>query len=193
MAKVSSPYGLRPAKGLGESYVSTGFLQYAIASAYGTDLKTGDLVSLISSGGTIQKEIGTTTATPIGVFLGCSYTDASLGFIQRQIWKAGTVATDAMAYVMDDPRTVFQIQASGPLNQNALGCNAAAIQGAGNATLGISGVSLNAGTLAVTATLPFNIVGFVNEVGFSVMGDAYTDVLVRLNTHFHLSPTGNAP
>jgi hypothetical protein len=127
------------------------------------------------------------------VFIGVSYTDPAMGYLNKQIWKAGTVAADAMAYVIDNPQQVFQIQASGTLNQNSVGTNAALVQGAGNATLGVSGVSLNAATLANTATLPLRIVGLVNMTGFSVPGDAFTDVLVRINTHFNATGTGNAP
>lgn len=193
MAKVASPYGLRLAKRLGETYQGHGVNQYPIPSGYNTDLKTGDLVQLTGSAGTIAKFTGTTTGSPIGVFIGCSYTDAALGFVNRQIWPANQVASNGSAYVIDDPDAVFQIQANGSLTQNSVGTNAAVVQGTGSATLGVSGVSLNAGSIANTPTLPLRIVGIVNEVGFSVAGDAYTDVLVRINTHFNASTTGNAP
>lgn len=193
MAKVASPYGLRLSKRLGETYQGHGVNQYPIASGYNTDIKTGDLVQLAGSAGTIQKFTGTTTGSPVGVFIGCSYTDAALGFVNRQLWPANQVAGNASAYVIDDPDAVFEIQASGSLSQNSVGTNAAVVQGAGSTVLGVSGVTLNAATLANTATLPLRIVGLVNKVGFSVPGDAFTDVLVRINTHFNASTTGNAP
>lgn len=192
MATTASPYGLRLSKSQAERRMGHGFAQYPIASGYAADLKTGDLVKLVI-GGTIQKETGTTTALPIGVFMGVSYTDAAFGFVQKQQWVSGTVSANAMAYVMEDPAAVYQIQANGSLNQNAVGTNAALVQGTGNLTLGVSGVALNAGSIAVTATLPLRIVGLVNEVGFSVPGDAYTDVLVKFNTHFDTQATGNSP
>lgn len=191
MAKTASPYGLRLAKRLGQTTEAHGFNQYPIASAYNADLKVGDLVKVVV-GGTIEKDTGTTTALPVGVFIGVSYTDASMGYLNRAQWKAGTVATDAMAYVIDDPDALFQIQANGTLSQNAIGTNAALVQGAGDLTLGRSGVSLNASTIANTATLPLRIMEFVNIPGFSTPGDAYTDVIVRINTHFNRTATGNA-
>lgn len=191
MATVASPYGLRLSKRLGETNQRHGFNQYKIASAYGTDLKVGDVVKL-AVGGTLEKDTGTTACTPIGVFIGCSYTDASLGYVNRAQWTASTVASDAMGYVVDDPDAIFQIQANATLGQNALNTNAALVQGAGSLALGRSGVSLNASTIAATATLPVRIVGFINIPGFSVMGDTYTDVLVRFNTHVSRSTTGNA-
>lgn len=195
MASVASPYGFRLAKSLGERRSGHGFNQYPIPSGYATDLKTGDLVQLTASAGTLAKFTQTTTASPapLGVFIGCSYTDAAMGFLNKQQWVAGTVAPNAMGYVIDDPNVVFQVQANGSLSQNAIGTNVALVQGSGNLTLGVSGVSLNAATLAATATLPIRIVGLVNEVGFSVPGDAFTDALVRINIHFNTSTTGNAP
>lgn len=192
MAAIASPYGLRLAKRLGETNQRHGFNQYKIASGYATDLKVGDVVKLVT-GGTLEKDTGTTTATPIGVFIGCSYTDSAFGFVNKAQWVSGTVAADAMAYVVDDPDAIFQMQANGSLNQNALNTNAALVQGAGNLALGRSGVALNAGSIANTATLPVRIVGFVNIPGFSAMGDAFTDVLVRFNTHVSRTATGNAP
>src|SRR5687768_13979772 len=128
MATTATPYGLRLAKRLGETNQRHGFNQYPIASGYAADLKTGDVVKLVV-GGTIEKDTGTATATPIGVFIGVSYTDAAMGFLNKQQWVSGTVAADAMAYVVDDPDAIFQIQANGTLSQNAVNTNAALVQG----------------------------------------------------------------
>lgn len=191
MAKTATPYGLRLAKRLGQTSETHGFTQYPIASGYAADLKVGDLVKLVV-GGTVEKETGTTSALPVGVFIGVAYTDASMGFLNRAQWKSGTVASDAMAYVISDPDALFQIQANGTLSQNAIGTNAAIVQGSGDVTLGRSGVSLNAGSIANTATLPLRIMELVNIPGFSTPGDDYTDVIVRINTHFNRTATGNA-
>lgn len=192
MAASASPYGLRLVKRLGETNQRHGFNQYPIASGYATDLKVGDVV-LLHTTGKLQKDTGTTTATPIGVFIGCAYTDASLGYVNRAQWTASTVAADALGYVVDDPDAIFQIQASASLAANTLGSNAALVQGSGSLALGRSGVSLNAATTAGTATLPVRIVGFPTIPGFSVVGDAFTDCYVRFNTHVARSATGNAP
>lgn len=192
MATTASPYGLRLVKRLGETNQRHGFNQYPIVSAYNTDLKVGDVVKLATTG-KLQKDTGTTTATPIGVFIGCAYTDAALGFVNRAQWTAGTVTADAMGYVVDDPDAIFQIQASGSVAANALNANGALVQGTGSLALGRSGVALNASGLADTATLPLRIVGFPSVPGFSVVGDAYTDVWVRFNTHVSRSTTGNTP
>lgn len=194
MAATATPYGLRPLNMLGGQPMSHGFRQYQIADGYATSIFNGDLVSLVT-GGTIEKFTGTTTAVPppVGVFIGCEYelTDAGLYF--KQMWTASTSVksgTKAWGYVVDDPDMLFAIQADDSLDLAALGGNAALVQGAGNAATGNSGVSLDASSVAVTATLPLRIVDYVNMQGFSDLGDAFTDVIVRLNLHFNRSVTG---
>ena len=192
MANTASPYGLRPVNLLGGQANSGSVRLIKIASGYGTSIFYGDLVQL-AVGGTIAKATGTTSATPVGVFLGVEYTDpASKQFWHRNMWTSGTVASDAMAVVCDDPDMLFEIQSDEALNQNCIGTNAAIVQGSGNTATGISGVKLDGSTIANTATLPLRIVDMVNKVGFSVPGDAYTDVIVRINTHFNRTATGIA-
>jgi hypothetical protein len=163
-----------------------------IASGYATSIFHGDLVTRTTAG-VIIKDTGTATALPVGVFLGVSWTDATMGPRFQQYWPASTVAADAMAFVCDDPGAVFQIQGSATLAQSCLGTNAALVQGSGNTSTGKSGVTLNAASIALTATLPLRIVDFVTRPGQSELGDAFTDVLVKINTHQYSGATGTAP
>lgn len=191
MATTATPYGLRPVNILGSSPMSHGIRQYKIASGYATAIYKGDLVKLVI-GGTIEKDTGTTSATPVGVFLGVEYTDPSTKQLwHRQHWTASTVASDAMAYVCDDPDMLFEIQADDTLGQNAIGANFAIVQGTGSATTGLSGVKLDASTGAATNTLPLRCVDYVRRPG-SALGDTYTDVIVRINTHFNRAILGIA-
>ena len=190
MANTAAPYGLRPVNLLGGRQFAGSVRQYKIASGYNTSIFYGDLVKF-AIGGTMVKETGTTTATPVGVFLGVEYTDPSSKQLwHRNMWTAGTVAADAMAYVLDDPDALFEIQADGSLDQNCLGTNAAIVQGSGNSTTGMSAVALDADTIDKTNTLPLRIVDYVRKQGFSELGDDYTDVIVRINTHFNRAPLG---
>lgn len=190
MATTAAPYGLRPVNLLGGQPMSHGIRLYKIASGYATAIYQGDLVKLVV-GGTIQKDTGTTSATPVGVFLGVEYTDPTTKQLwHRNMWTASTVAADAMAYVCDDPDALFEMQADDTLGQSAIGANFAIVQGTGNATNGISGVSLDASTGNSTNTLPLRCVDYVNRAG-SALGDTYTDVIVRINTHFNRAILGN--
>jgi hypothetical protein len=203
MATVSGPYGLQPANKLGGAPFAGSTRMYSIASAYAVTIQTGDPVIFVTTGatrGTIARFNATTTATTatasgtfLGVFMGVMFTDATLGPTFRQNWVASTVATDALAYVLDDPDALFQVQADGVLAQTTLGTNAGLIQTvAGSATLNkISGVALQASSIATTTTLPLRIVDFVRGPT-SAIGDTFTDVLVRFNNHFHRQTTGVA-
>ena len=195
MAASAKPFGLRPINLLGGQANSGSIRLYKIASGYATGIFYGDLVSLLASSGTIQKETGTTTANPVGVFLGVEYMSTTQGLLQRNQWPASLTVptgTTAWAYVCDDPDMLFEIQANGSLNQNAIGTNAALVQGAGSTSTGLSAVSLNAGSIATTATLPLRIVDWVKRPD-NALGDAFTNMIVRINTHFNRSATGIAP
>lgn len=183
MALVATPYGLRPTNMQGGQKMTHGMRLIPITLAYATSIFNGDLVALTS--GMITKDIGTTTALPIGVFLGCEYEDAALGLFHRNYWPASTViktGTTAWAYVVDDPDCLFEIQSAAAVTQAMLGLNGDLVQGAGSTVTGKSGVTMAATAPSATSTRPLRIVDFVRRPG-STVGDAKTDVIVRINTH----------
>jgi len=203
MAATLAPYGLRPINLLGGQGYAGSTRLYAIPASYAVSIQYGDPVIITNTGSTrgyLARFNATTTATTVtstgggfgfvGVFVGCTFTDPTYGKVFRQNYTSGNTASDIQGYVVDDPDALFQIQADNTLAQTALGCNAALIQTvAGNSGANInSGVALQASSIATTATLPVRIVDFVNSTT-SQIGDAYTDVIVRINTHFHR--TGN--
>lgn len=190
MPAVQAPYGLVPVKKLGSRYDTGGQRSFPIASAYGTGIFFGDVVKLNQSGtGYLEKDTGTATATPVGVFLGCEYTDPSLGYkVQRQNWPAGTVASDAVAFVCDDPEALFSVALvssgttiSGSAITALLGKNAALVQNSGSTVNGKSGVAISG--LAVTATLPIRVIDVVR--GSEDASGNYTAVLVTWNAGMH--------
>jgi len=198
MAAVASPYGLRPVNLQGGQDMTHGMRLMPIhiqpstpIATYATNIFNGDLVKLAS--GLIIKETGTATALPIGVFLGVEYEDQALGLFHRQFWPASYVikpSTTAWAYVVDDPDALFEIQAGGPITAASLGLNIALVQPAspndGSTVTGKSKISAGT-TPAATSTLPLRIVDFVKRPG-SAVGDAFTDLIVRVNTHANRTP-----
>ena len=124
----------------------------------------------------------------IVVFVGCTYTDPNLGTVVfRQNWPTGTVAADALAYIVDDPDVIFQAQADGAVTQADLGQNThlAAVQatGTGDTTNGNSTSAIDA-TTNTTNTFAFRIVDFVDSPT-STVGDAFTDCLIKFNAGIH--------
>jgi len=183
MATTAAPYGLRPVNLIGGQPFAGSTRMFKINNAYSSNIFYGQAVS-VNTAGVVIAEAGTSnvaTTGVVGVFVGCTYTDPNLKYkIFRQYWPASTVATDAQAYVVDDPDVVMQIQADDAVAQTALGANIGFNAVSGNVDTGNSTVSADAATLAVTATLPLRIVGFV-ESPDSAVGDAKTDLLVKWN------------
>jgi len=184
---VDAPYGLVPINLIGGQVFAGSTRLIPIASAYATSIFNGDVVKLVSTG-TLEKDAGTTTATPVGVFLGCSYTDPVFGKTFRQFYPASTVAADIMAYVIDDPDALFKVAVVsatttiGSVTRAVVGENATLVQNAGNTTNGNSRVAINA-TTATTNTLPIRIIDVVPET--SPTPTTFSEVVVKWNAGMH--------
>jgi hypothetical protein len=199
MATSATPYGLRPINEVSGTPYAGATRKLPIASGYATNIFYGSIV-IINATGTIEllTDIGSAgdpfPAGTIGVFMGCSYTDATLGFVNRQYWPASQVATDALAFIVDDPNVAFQMQGDAAMAQATLGMNAllANVQSGatGSTATGNSNVALDA-TTAATTGIALRVVDFINAPGSDV-GDAFTDVVVKFNpgSHSYTSNTG---
>jgi hypothetical protein len=203
---VDGPYGLIPINLIGGQVFAGATRQIPISASSATAIYYGDVVKLTDAG-TLGKETGTATATPVGVFLGCSYTDATFGKVFRQYYPGGLSATDIMAYVQDDPDALFKVAVTSAgtstisyVNRTAVGNNSALIQGTGSTTTGNSAVSISA-TTATGATLPVRIIDVVPETAIAGYPGSYTEVIVKWNApnvtgqtvaggHQYLNPTG---
>lgn len=188
---VSAPYGLKPINLIGGQVFSGATRQMEIASGYATDIFYGDLVKRVSDG-TIEKDTGTTTATPVGVFLGVSFTNASTGQIQQQQYYPASTAiksgTKIFAVVADDPDTLFQVAVvSGTtvitgVGISAIGNNATLVQNAGSTVTGDSKVAILDST-ATTNTLPIRIIDVVRDT--ATAADVFPEVIVKINFGMH--------
>lgn len=189
MAATAAPYGAIPVGTLSASgSFSHKTRAYKIASGYATAIFAGDFVKGVTAG-VIEKDTGTTALTPIGIFMGCMYTDPNTGqFLTSPMWPASTVASDAVALVIDDPNVLFQMQGDGTIAQTALFGNFAVVQTAGSTSIKRSKNAVDADSVADTNTLPLRLVEFV-ESDASTAGDAYTDVIVKFNVGHQLTNT----
>lgn len=189
MSAVQAPYGLRAVNELGGLPYAGSTRQFKIDPA-SANIYNGSVVAVGTNGLlTLVTNVGSAAdpfpAGVVGVFVGCTYVNAQGQY--AQYFPTGT--TNAVAYVVDDDRAVFQVQATGSLAQTALGANVvfSAAQ-TGSTTTGNSTTAIST-TLAATATIAFKVVGFV-ESTTSTVGDAYTDVLVKFNMGSHAYNTG---
>ena len=193
MASTATPYGLRAVNELGGLPYAGSTRTFLIDPAgYNTNIFNGSIVAVNTSG---YLEIVTTVgssagsifpAGTVGVFVGCSFVNAQGQTMYSQYYPANTTGV-VQAMVIDDDRTVFQVQAAGTLAQTALGMNAIlnAVQSTttGSTQNGNSNTAISI-SVASTATYALKIVGFV-QGPFSTVGDAYTDVLVKFNVGSH--------
>ena len=192
---VSGPYGLVPVKLLsGTPFVGGVYRSMKIASGYNTSIFFGDAVTLVT-GGTVERDPFDAAMTPVGVFMGCRYTDPNLGYeLYSQSYPAGTVASDIIAYVADATDLLFKAAVLssgttiGDLAQTDIGANVAGVDNTGDSTSGNSRGGIS-DTSATTNTLPFRIVGLVEETKNSSGG--YTEAYVKWNAgHQFDSTTG---
>jgi hypothetical protein len=162
-----------------------------IASGYNTNIFYGDLVKRVE-GGTIEKDTGTTTATPCGIFLGVSFTNSSTGQVQQQQFYPASQAiksgTQIFAVVADDPDTLFQVAvvSSGTtisgVGITAIGNNATLVQNAGSTTSGNSAVAILDST-ATSGSLPIRIIDVVRDT--ATAADNFPEVIVKINATMH--------
>ena len=182
---IDAPYGLRPIGLVGGRPFIHASRQIKIASGYATNIFYGDVVKQVNDG-TIALDTGTTTATPVGVFLGCSFTSPTTGQkLFSQYWPASTVASDAFAYVCDDPDTLFKVAVvSGTtvittLGRTVIGNNVALVQNAGSTATGASKVAVLSSSAATTNTLPVRIVDVITDTATGA--DAFQELIVTWN------------
>jgi hypothetical protein len=181
---IEAPYGLVPVKLLsGVPFVGL-TRHYSIASNYATSIFNGDAVKLVT-GGTVERDTADAAMTPIGVFLGCTFTDPSTKQVTfRQSYPANTVASDIRAYVADGTDILFKVAVVssgttiGDLAITDIGANVAGVNNAGNSITGNSQIAIS-DTSATTNSLPFRIVELVEETKNSSGG--FTEALVKWN------------
>jgi len=189
MGSVNAPFGLRVTGRLDNGSLEV-FRQYPIASGYAANIAAGDIVMLTDNGTstTITKQTGTgdtsTDIAMLGVFVGCSYTDPSTNQLTfSNMWPTGTVASDALAFVVDDPQALYVVMADEAITNtlDIYGKNAAIVQGAVSTTFKASRVALDASTIGTDANLPLRIIDYVGGPRGDEVGTSYPLLVVKLN------------
>jgi len=190
MSSTSAPFGFRA------SFHNSGQIRpkaYTIASTYAANIFSGDPVKLVDAG-TVQ--LGTSDGTRsgtvdgislLGIFAGCQFNDSLGKPTVSPYWPSGTTATEIIAYVYDDPETLFNVQYSNPgtpgttTMQTAVGeeMDWVVASPGGSTSTGLSNTQI--GVIQATSG-QFQLTGIGNEVGDSIT-DAYIVAIVRINEH----------
>lgn len=179
MSAASAPFGFVAARHpSGETRMN----RYPIASGYATNMFKGQPV-ILNTNGTIT--VGTSNADIIGVLAGVEYVNTAGRPTVDNNWIGGTVATQAYAWVYDDPLTEFLVQADGPVLATALG-DQADVSNVGNSGNGMSQATLSATLAGAGVQAQFRIIGFDLSVD-NLPGDAFTKVMVRIARHQYVA------
>jgi hypothetical protein len=190
MSSTSAPFGFRA------SFHNSGQMRpkaYTVASTYAANIFSGDPVKLTDAGviqlGTSDgtREGTTDGITLLGIFAGCQYLDASGKPTISPFWPSGTTGTEIVAWVYDDPETLFDVQYTNPGTpgtttvQTAVGeeCDWTVASPGGSTRTGLSSTQL--GVIQSTSG-QFQITGFGYSINDSLT-DAYVVATVRINEH----------
>ena len=197
---IDKPYGLKPINLIGGQSFAGASRLIPIASAYATGIFYGDVVQYKNDGTLIITTLQANTsvvAGVVGVFLGCTFTDPNSGQKTfRQDYPASTTASDIMAYICDDPSTLFKAvnvtgstadgAASGLLplaktRATTISCNAELVLNTGLTSTGNSrmGVFIN----NVTTILPITVVDVIEDTKNS--SDEYVEFIVKFTQGYH--------
>jgi len=197
MASTASPYGLRPVNRVdGMPYAGATQTFLIDPAGEATNIFYGQVVIIGADGylaistatgaDITTNNLGGNGIGAIGVFVGCEFVNAQGQVINSQFYPSGTTGV-VTAKVITDPSVAFQAQLDGSGAQSVLGTNTffAAVQSTstGSTRTGNSTSALESNV--VTTAAAFRIVGFVEIEGFSEIGDAFTDVLVKFNPSAH--------
>ena len=189
MTATAAPFGLMPARKLGQAVNNEGVSTYRIVNAFAGNIFTGDLVRLNTVNGTITA-VSTSANQGIGVFLGCQYNDPSNNNRPRwnTYWPTGTSVTDGsqpVCFVKDDPWVTFFIQADASVSVGDIGSTFSVSVSAGNTTTGQSRYSLNAGSRSLNNNHLQMI--DIKDIPGNVLSDAFPIVEVLIKNHFYNS------
>ena len=186
MANQDAAFGMKPVRMIGGAPYSGGQSRYRIAADYGTSIFQGDMVAAVTGGG-IEVHADAGTVPVLGVFNGCSFTDPASGEQTfSNFYPASTDAADIIAFVIDDPMVVFEIQAAIAFPIADLFGNFDIVYTtAGSTKTGISGAELQVTDGGTGATLSDKAIDISEDPANSDVGAAHTNVLVTIQNHLY--------
>jgi hypothetical protein len=185
MANKDAAFGLRPAHMMGGAPYSGGQSRYRIANNQSGAIFQGDLVKQLT-GGTVSRAAASSTVPVVGVFNGCRYTDPTT---QEQVFSnyypGGVAADDIIAFIVDDPNVVFEVQADDTFPVADLFGNFDVVDQTptGDTRSGRSNMELDVTTGATTTTLPLKAIDISQDPDNDDVASANTNVKVVIQNH----------
>tara|TARA_R110000787_G_scaffold104134_1_gene210934 strand:- start:346 stop:930 length:585 start_codon:yes stop_codon:yes gene_type:complete len=194
MANQDAPFGLRPIGRIGGTPFTGGQNRYRIAANYNTSIFQGDMVAQVT-GGTVAIHADGGTVPVVGVFNGCEYTDPTTGKVTfSNYYPASTNADDIIAFIIDDPMVVYEIQSDAVFPITDLFGNFDIIYTtAGSTQSGVSGSELEVTTGGTATSLPLKAIDISQDPDNSDVATANANIKVVIENHiFGLKGAGLA-
>lgn len=185
MANTLERFGLRPSRQLNGSPFINAQNRYRIASGNSTSIYQGDLVTPLASG-TVTRYVANTSNVVVGVFNGCFYTDPTT---QKPTWSnyypQSTNASDIIAFVIDGPDTVFEINADEVFAVADIFKNYSVNNASGSTQTGISLVQLDVSMSGVDGTYVVQAIDISQDPNNNDVTTSNANIMVRINNHFY--------
>jgi hypothetical protein len=186
MANQDAAFGMRPVRMVGGAPYTGGQSRYRVAANYGTSIFQGDMVAQVT-GGTVEVHADGGTVPVVGVFNGCQYTDPTTKEqVYSNFYPASTNASDIIAFIIDDPNVVYEVQADAAFPVADLFGNFDIVYTtAGSTVTGISGAELEVSTGGTATSLPIKALDISGDPENSDVSAANTNVLVVIQNSIY--------
>jgi len=186
MANKDAAFGLRPIGKVGQNRDNQGLSEYNINTTTST-IYFQDPVKAVADGGITVAGAGVEL---LGSLNGVFYTDVSTS---KPTWSnhyaSGNTATDAVAFVSDDPYERFEIQSAGTVSTADIFLVADIAYTAGDSANYVSKAEIS-GTMTSGASAQLRILGISKDPDNSDAASANTNVVVNINEHVLNSANG---
>jgi hypothetical protein len=189
MANVNEKFGLKPYRSLNGAPWNNAQNRYTIANNLSTAIFQGDPVKPTTAGNVTLARSNTSDRI-VGVFNGVFYNDPSTQKPTfRNSYPGSIAAAGITAFVIDDPNTIFVVDANAAFTRADLFKNYSLTNVTGNTLTGISEKQLAVGTSGLTTTFAVQAIDIQEGPSDSDTSAAGVNVLVRINNHFYRSGT----
>ena len=189
MANVNERFGLRPYRSINGAPWNNAQNRYTVANNLSTAIFQGDPVKPTTAGNVTLARSNTSDRI-IGVFNGVFYNDPTT---QKPTFRnnyPGSIAVAGItAFVVDDPNTVYLVDANAAFTRADLFKNYSLTNVSGNTLTGISEKQLAVNTSGIATTFAVQAIDIQEGATDSDSSTSGVNVLVRINNHFFRSGT----
>jgi hypothetical protein len=189
MANINEKFGLRPYRSINGAPWNNAQNRYTVANNLSTAIFQGDPVKPTTAGNVTLARSNTSDRI-IGVFNGVFYNDPTT---QKPTFRnnyPGSIAVAGItAFVVDDPNTVYLVDANAAFSRADLFKNYSLTNVSGNTLTGISEKQLAVNTSGIATTFAVQAIDIQEGATDSDSSTSGVNVLVRINNHFFRSGT----